>query len=260
VSTVKLNYKVLGEDQKDIPKVILHGLFGMLDNWQSIGKQLAESGYKVYLVDQRDHGRSPFTDEFSYPILANDLLAFLDEHDLFKIHLIGHSMGGKTAMQFALDHPFYLEKLIVIDIWNKTYKGGHEAVFNAIETLDINKVDNRNDIYLHLISHQLDEGTAQFLLKNLQRKSEGGYEWKMNYKLLAECYQAILGSVGDPSSTSETDALFVRGGESNYIKVTEYDDILKQFHNASFAEIAGAGHWVHADKPAELLKTMISFF
>lgn len=261
MTSVKLNYKVLVDgSEKNIPIVILHGLFGMLDNWQTIGKRLADAGYRVYLIDQRDHGRSPFTDEFNYSILANDLLAFLDEHSLFKIHLIGHSMGGKTAMQFAFDHPLYIDKMTIIDIWNKAYKGGHETIFQAIASLNLDTIGNRNDIYNYLISYHLDEATVQFLLKNLQRKPEGGYEWKMNYKLLQHSYESILGAVGIPNAVCDVDTLFVRGGGSSYIKQTDYDDILKQFDNASFVEIPEAGHWVHAEKPAELTTSLLSFF
>jgi esterase len=257
VSAVKLNYKILGE--KGFPIVILHGLFGMLDNWQTIGKKLVDYGYRVYLIDQRDHGKSPFTDEFNYDILAQDLQLFLDENDLFKIYLIGHSMGGKVAMQFALDHPFYLDKLVVVDIWNRTYSGGHEVIFKAINEMDIHNIENRNFIYDHLKTYNLDEGTIQFLLKNLQRRSEGGYDWKMNYRLLQKNYESILDKVGKPDTICEIDSLFIKGSLSSYIKKSDYNDIIIQFPNANIVEIPDAGHWIHADKPAEMVDVLLRF-
>jgi esterase len=255
--TVKLNYKTLGE--QGFPIVILHGLFGMLDNWQTFAKNLAESGYKVYILDQRDHGKSPFTNEFNYEILANDLQAFLDEHHLYKIHLIGHSMGGKVAMQFAFNQPFYLEKLVIVDICNKTYKGGHEIIFQAINDIDTSRVDNRNEIYDHLHKYNLDEGTIQFLLKNLQRKPEGGYDWKMNNKLLEASYDSILSDVGNENAETEINTLFVKGGESNYIKPSDEEHIKNQFPYYQIVSIANAGHWVHADKPIALFNEVKSF-
>ncbi len=254
---MNLNYKVLGTE--GFPVVILHGLFGMLDNWQTFGKKLSENGYKVYLLDQRDHGKSPFTDEFSYDILALDLRNFLDSQDLFHCHLIGHSMGGKTVMNFAFEHPQYISKMVVVDICNKEYRGGHEIIFEAINNLDVATINDRQTIYDHLKKYDLDEGTIQFLLKNLQRSPDGGYTWKMNHKLLEREYENILGKVGDEKSKCDVPTLFVKGAKSNYIKSKDVEDIEKQFSESSVISIEDAGHWVHAEKPIELYTEVINF-
>jgi pimeloyl-ACP methyl ester carboxylesterase len=253
---IELNYKVIGEG---FPIIILHGLFGMLDNWQTIGKKIADAGYMVYLIDQRDHGKSPFTTEFNYKILAEDLYQFMEENWLYKAHLIGHSMGGKAVMQFAFDHEEMIEKLVVVDVCNKKYKGGHELIFKAIKEIDVHITENRDIIYQHLKSYDLDEGTVQFLLKNLQRKKERGYEWKMNVDLLEQNYEYILGSVGQSDQICNVDTLFIRGGESNYIKKDDYTNIKLQFPSSYIDTIEEAGHWVHADKPTELLNLVLNF-
>jgi esterase len=254
---MNLNYKKLGEE--GFPIVILHGLFGMLDNWQTIGKKLSELGFVVYLLDQRDHGKSAFTDEFNYKILSEDLREFLDENSLSKCHLIGHSMGGKTIMQFAFDYPEYIAKMVVVDICNKAYKGGHEIIFEAINSINVENIENRQTIYDHLKSYDLDEGTTQFLLKNLQRKTEGGYEWKMNHKLLEREYENILNTVGRADSTSDVPTLFIKGGKSNYISLLDEENISKQFTDSEIMAIDESGHWVHAEKPAELFNEVVRF-
>ncbi len=253
---MKLNYKVIGEG---FPIVILHGLFGMLDNWQTIGKKLADNGYMVFLLDQRDHGKSPFTNAFNYKILASDLAQFMEENWLYNAHIIGHSMGGKTAMQFCFDYESMVEKLIIVDVWNNKYKGGHEVIFKAINDINTETIENRDEIYTHLKNYNLDEGTVQFLLKNITRKKEGGYEWKMNVPLLENSYQNILNAVGDDNQTTEKETLFIRGGNSNYVLEEDFEKITKQFINAQFVTIPEAGHWVHADKPFELLNAILSF-
>ena len=141
-----LNYKTFGQGE---PIIILHGLFGMLDNWQTIGKQLAEQ-YSVYLIDQRNHGRSSHTGSISYAEMADDLAAFMEEHWIHKAHIIGHSMGGKTAMQFALHYPDMVDTLIIIDITPKRYSGGHQAIFDALFALDIDAVTDRQMAEDHL--------------------------------------------------------------------------------------------------------------
>jgi len=141
---MELNHKVLGEG---FPVIILHGLFGMLDNWQSVAKKIAAEGFMVYLIDQRDHGKSPFTDRFDYPTLAQDLATFMEQNWIYKAHLIGHSMGGKTVMQFAFDHGDMVEKMVVVDICNKTYAGGHEEILEAIRKVDAAHRQDRQEIY-----------------------------------------------------------------------------------------------------------------
>lgn len=253
---MELNHKVLGEG---FPVIILHGLFGMLDNWQSIAKKMAAEGFMVYLIDQRDHGKSPFTDRFDYPTLANDLAEFMEQNWIYKAHLIGHSMGGKTVMQFAFDHGDMVEKLVVVDICNKVYSGGHEEILEAIRTVDAPNRQDRQEIYDFLKDKLENEGVVQFLLKNLQRKKEGGYEWKMNIKLLEQSYPQILDKVSSTHPMFEGPSLFLKGEHSAYIREEDDKHIKTEFPNAEVAVIPGAGHWVHADQPDLFVEKVLPF-
>lgn len=254
---ISLNHKIIGEGP---PVIILHGLFGMLDNWQSIAKKIAAEGYMVFIIDQRDHGKSPFTHEFNYPVLAADLATFMEENWIYKAHIIGHSMGGKTAMQFAFEHPDRIDKLVVADICNKTYPGGHEAIFDAIQKVDAAHREDRQEIYDFLKEKLHDESTIQFLLKNLQRKKEGGYEWKMNVALLQKSYQHILDKTGTASDSFQHPCLFIRGGRSPYIQPDDEAEIYRQFPLASILTIENAGHWVHAEQPEIFTGMVLDFF
>jgi esterase len=253
-----LNYKDFGAGE---PIVIIHGLFGTLDNWQTIAKYLSEH-YSVYILDLRNHGRSPHTEGvFDYTILSEDISQFMRHHWIFEARIIGHSMGGKAAMQLALNHADLVKKLVVIDIAPKRYKGGHEIIFDALFDIDLTTVDDRKDVEKFLMERLDNEvGTVQFLLKNLSRKPEeegGGFEWKMNLTNLYNNYDNILGPVtGDPF---EKPTLFIRGGNSPYIKDTDMGAIKQYFPNAELATVEGAGHWVHAEKPRELLDLLLKF-
>lgn len=253
---MELNYKVFGQGD---PVVILHGLFGTLDNWQTVAKQLADH-FTVYIVDQRNHGRSPHDDLIDYPAMAEDLKHFLESHWVFKTHLIGHSMGGKTAMQFALEHPDMMDKLVVVDVAPKRYQGGHEAILAAILALDLDQMENRSDAE-QFLSQRLpneDEGTIQFLMKNLSRTPEGKYEWKMNFTAINNHYQDILAPI-ESNAAFNGETLFIRGANSRYIQEEDWQAILKLFPNAHLKTIANAGHWVHADQPKALLEAVQSF-
>ena len=250
----KLNYKVMGSGK---PIVILHGLFGMLDNWQTVGKALAEQ-YQVWLIDQRDHGKSPHTEAFDYQLLAQDLYDFVTEHHIEEPIIIGHSMGGKVAMAYCSEHPHQIEKLIVVDIAPKVYRGGHEEIFQALLDLDLSSIEERDQVYQHLVRRIDEESTRQFLIKNLQRNPTGGYQWKMNIQLLYASYQAILDS---PSlvEMNFTPTLFIAGARSNYIQPEDESEIYRYFPNAEILSIPDAGHWVHAEKPNELIEAVFAF-
>lgn len=253
---MELNHKVLGEG---FPVIILHGLFGMLDNWQSVAKKIAAEGFMVYLIDQRDHGKSPFTDRFDYPTLAQDLATFMEQNWIYKAHLIGHSMGGKTVMQFAFDHGDMVEKMVVVDICNRAYVGGHEEILEAIRMVDAENRQDRQEIYDFLKDRLKNEGVVQFLLKNLQRKKEGGYEWKMNIALLEQSYPHILEKVNSSHPLFEGPGLFIKGEYSSYIQDEDLAAIQTEFPNSAVETIDGAGHWVHADQPELFTQKVIQF-
>ncbi len=250
-----LNHKSFGQGD---PIVILHGLFGTLDNWQTVGKRLAEE-YAVYLIDQRNHGRSPHVEGLSYPLMAEDLQAFLESNWIYKAHIIGHSMGGKVAMQFALEYPDMVDKLVVVDIAPKAYKGGHELIFKALLGLDLEQLEGRKHADAQLAEMGIEEfGVRQFLLKNLTRTKEGGYRWKMNLSEIHKHYADILQNI-DSEASYEGDALFIRGGKSKYIQDEDWGLVLEKFSNAQLQTVEQAGHWVHAEAPDDLLSHIQHF-
>ncbi|HFA51980.1 MAG TPA: alpha/beta fold hydrolase [Bacteroidetes bacterium] len=251
---MQLNYKEFGQGQ---PIIILHGLFGMLDNWQTIAKKLAED-YSVYILDQRNHGRSPHADEHDYTCMAEDLRIFMEDHWIYKAHIMGHSMGGKTAMQFALDFPDMVDKLIVVDISPKAYPGGHHQIFEALLSLDLNKIKNRKQADAHLAKTISDPAIRLFLMKNLTRDKKGGYKLKMNLPVIFKHYKDILAPI-DSTGTFDGPALFIRGGNSKHMEDGDEVLIKKMFPAAVIKTVKGAGHWVHAEAPAELLSLVKNF-
>ena len=159
-----LHSKILGTGK---PLLILHGFLGMSDNWKTLGAQYAENGFQSHLIDQRNHGKSFHSENFNYDYLSNDLKRYIEHHNLTKVSVIGHSMGGKTAMQFACDHPEMIYKLIVVDIAPKYYPPHHQDIINGLTALPIEKMGTRGEADEELSKYISDIGTSQFLLKNL---------------------------------------------------------------------------------------------
>lgn len=252
---MKLNFKTFGQGP---PLIILHGLFGMLDNWQTAAKQLSDN-FMVFILDQRNHGRSPHVDGIDYPSMAHDLRLFMEENWLHEAHLLGHSMGGKTVMQFALEYPEMVDKLIVVDIAPKAYAGGHQLIFQALQSLELETVESRSEADQKLGQLVSELGIRQFLLKNLSRDKEtGGFRWKMNLSVIARDYPKIIAGV-DTDGYFEGDTLFIRGGNSDYIEDSDEQPIKDIFPSAQIETIEGAGHWVHAEQPQALLKVVRQF-
>ena len=249
---MELNFKEFGQGD---PIIILHGLFGSLDNWQTIAKQLAED-YSVFIIDQRNHGKSPHLPEISYRLMAEDLQGFMEQQWIHRAHILGHSMGGKTAMQFALDYPEMVDKLIVVDIAPGVNSGGHETIFQAMLSLNPETTENRKAADDFLAERIEEFGVRQFILKNLSRNKSGGYRWKMNLSVLHQYYTEILAAV-EGSVPFEESSLFIRGAKSNYIQSA--DDLLPLFPQANLVTIPEAGHWVHADAPKALLEEVRHF-
>jgi pimeloyl-ACP methyl ester carboxylesterase len=248
-----LNHKIFGQGD---PIIILHGLFGMLDNWQTIAKKLAKE-YMVVLVDQRDHGKSAHTEEFNYQLLAEDLREFMEENWMHEAHIIGHSMGGKTAMQFAMENSDMIEKLIIVDIGPKAYPARHDTIFKALREVEIDKVKTREEVEDSISKYIDDKGVRLFLMKNLQRKKEGGFRWKMNLELLYKEYPNIIDTIKS-DGTVDVETLFIYGSKSNYIVPSEIEDIKKIFPQSTFEQV-DAGHWIHAEKPEEMLELVYRF-
>ncbi len=251
---MELNYKSFGEGY---PIIILHGLFGTLDNWQTIAKKLAEH-YSVYIIDLRNHGRSPHEDIFNYEVMADDLQAFMESQWIYEAHIIGHSMGGKTAMQFALTYPDLVNQLVVVDIAPKAYEGGHQTIFEALLSLDVSTITSRKQAAAALESKIPDFGVRQFLLKNLTNDKKGGYKWKMNLPVIHQNYGQILEAI-ESEETFDNPTLFIRGGASDYIQDEDLTQIKTFFPTAKLETVANAGHWVHAVAPKELLNLVTNF-
>lgn len=242
---MKLNHKISGTGK---PVIIMHGLFGMLDNWRSIAKMLEED-FQCILVDLRNHGKSPHTVEMNYDLMVDDVIELMENLHLPSAIILGHSMGGKVAMQLALEHPGRVEKLIVVDIAPKEYPPHHEDVIAAIQAIDPGALQDRDQAENIFAQHLGDDqATIQFLLKNLSRKPEGGFEWKANMPALIDHYSDLMKEISQ-ENRFEGPALFVRGDESESVLDEDWTSILDLFPNAVLISISRAGHWVHADAP-----------
>lgn len=250
-----LNYKEIGEGP---PVIILHGLLGMLDNWRSFSKALAE-GYRVISPDQRNHGRSFHSDEFNYTLLAEDLRIFLEELEIESAHFIGHSMGGKAVMEFLRLYPQRVNRSIIVDISPKGITGDHHAIFDALLSADITTAEKRSDIQDQLMEHGFGLGTVLFLMKNLSRNKEGaGFSWKANIQSLSNNYGHIKAEIPIVEPIHKN-ILFISGGKSNYIKEDDLESIADIFPYYAHFVIEDAGHWVHADQPELLLEVVQEF-
>lgn len=250
---MKLHYRELGEGK---PFIILHGLFGSSDNWQSHAKKIAEY-YRVILVDLRNHGHSGWSDSFSYDLMAGDIYELVLELGIEDIILVGHSMGGKVAMRFAQQHEELLEKLIVVDMGIKKYEMHHDNVLAAIHAVDLSQITVRSQAKKQMDPFIDAEGVKQFLLKNLYWKEKGVLEWRMNATVLEREMDKILEQM--PFEEVQTPTLFIRGAHSNYVLDEDIESIEEVFIDSEFSTISGAGHWVHAEAPNEFLDALLSF-
>jgi esterase len=251
---MQLNFKTYGSGK---PLIILHGLLGSLDNWQTLSKQYA-AHYTVFVLDQRNHGKSPHTDAFSYDLLVEDLFTFMDDNFISSASIIGHSMGGKTAMYFALKYPEKVDKLIIADIAPMQYEEGHNTIFEALLSLDLENYDTREDIEAHLKIKIPEYGIRQFLMKGLTRNERKEFEWKFNLKSLWANYENILVGI-NTDEIFKGKVLFLKGAHSDYISKSSEIEILKYFPNAKISAIANAGHWLHAENPLDFYKETIHF-
>lgn len=250
---MELNFKVLGSGP---PLVILHGLFGMLDNWKTIGTQLSEH-YSVYLIDIRNHGRSPHVATHSYPEIALDLKVWMEQQGIPKAHFMGHSMGGKAVIQLAHDYPDLVDKLIVVDIVPKQYQGGHEKIIKALSSVPIDTITSRKEAEALLALTIEDPGVILFLMKNLSRNKEGGFQWKMNLPVIADNYEDNIMGGSNLSESVEVPTCFIKGERSNYISANDLQLLNNTFTEYEIISIDNAGHWVHADNPERLLQVVI---
>jgi esterase len=250
-----LHSNIIGEGQ---PFIILHGFLGMGDNWKTLAKQFSGLGFQVHLVDQRNHGRSFHDSEFNYDVLAADLKTYCSHHNLQNIVLLGHSMGGKTAMLFAALYPEIVSKLIVADISPRFYPVHHDAILEGLSSLNFEEITSRKQAEEQLSKYVQDVGTRQFLLKNIYRLSPSVLGLRINLKAL----KTNVSEVGEALSSTlnfQKDTLFLRGDKSEYISDQDGPLIKYQFPTAVVKTISNAGHWLHAENPVEFFHNVRVF-
>lgn len=253
---MELHSNISGEGR---PMIILHGFLGMGDNWKTLGKDFSEAGFQVHLIDQRNHGRSPHSDEHDYLSMAKDLKEYIDQHNLEKCVLIGHSMGGKTAMAAACLFSNVIEELIVVDIAPKYYAPHHQQILEGLRALDSAALDSRSEAEDVLSQYVPEPDVRLFLLKNLYWKTKSQLALRMNLDALTANVEKV-GEALPGEYTFAGPTLFIKGENSNYIKPEEdRPEILKLFPAADIKVIPNAGHWVHAENKEEFYKTVMDF-
>lgn len=253
---MKLHFRKLGEGD---PVIILHGLFGQSDNWLSIGKKLSEN-FSVFIPDMRNHGHSGHSPSLSYQAMSDDILEFIEEHQIKYPIIIGHSMGGKAAMHFTLEHPYLVKKLAVIDISLRKYpeRKIHTHIVSTMLGLNLDSFSIRQEVEKVLTQKIDNERIRMFILKNLYYKHHGKLAWRLNLEAINNSLDMLFDSV-DVTGTYENATLFIRGGLSDYIPDEDEGLIKRSFPKADIKTISGATHWVHADAPEELFGILSEF-
>jgi len=251
---MKLFYRESGEGR---PLVVLHGLFGSSDNWMSVAKELALTN-KLYVLDARNHGQSPHDDEFNYTVMADDLKEFLEEHQIIDPVLIGHSMGGKTVMRFAVKFPDIASRLIIVDISPRFYGRHHDTILDGLNSIDLTSLKTRGEADEILAKYVGDIGVRQFLLKSLYRDSEGRFQWRINLSIIQEKIENV-GEALPPGTTISIPTLFIKGSESGYIEEKDVKMIEEHFTDYRIQTVEGASHFVHAEKPIEVINLIRTF-
>lgn len=263
---MKLFYRKYGNGP---PLIILHGLFGSSDNWVTIAKSLAEN-FTVILPDQRNHGQSPHSEIHDYDSMRDDLFELANDLSLKKIFLAGHSMGGKTAIAFAMKWPEMLNGLLIADISPFTNEAGrnsiyseHNNILSAVLSIDMTKVSTRSDAETLLSEKIESEKTRGLIMKNLQRTGNNSFSWKINAESLLKNLDKIMTGVERRQDYNHQitgfPVIFLKGENSDYIPPDDFKDILMVFPAAELIEIPGAGHWINADKPEEVVKNLRKF-
>jgi esterase len=239
------------------PLVILHGLFGSGENWRSIARLLADQ-FHVIVLDLRNHGQSGHAAEMSYEQLATDVAQTLEAMEISSASVLGHSMGGKTAMHLALHHPALVQRLIVVDIAPRAYRPGHLHIIEGMSNLDLQQVRSRKEALQQLEKNIPDRRILLFLIKNLVQEN-AGHRWKVNLNGIRDNYALIIGGI-ESFDPYEGPVLFIRGSESDYVSDTDLETARAYFPDADFVTLEG-GHWIHVDDPegfVEAVRTFVS--
>lgn len=251
---VQLHHRVTGNGE---PVILLHGLFGSLDNLNGVARRLAESR-QVHALDLRNHGQSPHVSNMSYAAMAGDVLGYMDDQGLARAALLGHSMGGKTAMELALRHPDRVSRLIVADIAPVAYPRHHDSILAGLRAVTPSRIGSRREADAILADHVPELAVRQFLLKNLVRKGPDHFVWRMNLDVIERCYDRLVGGQ-DIDASYEGPVLFIKGGDSDYLQNRHRQTVERLFPRARLRVIPGTGHWLHAEKP-DLFATLCERF
>ena len=253
---MKLHSKIYGDKGQDL--IVIHGLFGMSDNWNTLGKKFSKY-CKVHLIDLRNHGRSPHSTDFNYDVMSEDLLEYMQDNAIVNPIILGHSLGGKVAMKFAFTYPGKIEKLIVADIAPREYNSEfYKNLLGTLYKLPLEDFDKREDIDKLLSDTFEDKGMRLFLLKNLYRNEKKEFAWRFNIDVLLEKVQNIQ-DASFVSGKLNIPTHFIRGGNSDYINSADELLIKKHFNDLSICTIDGAGHWLHAEKPERFYDEVMGF-
>jgi pimeloyl-ACP methyl ester carboxylesterase len=247
--------KIEGEGK---PFIIMHGFLGMSDNWKTLAGQYVEAGFKVHILDLRNHGRSLHSDEWSYEVMVQDVFEYCQANQLSSIDILGHSMGGKVAMLFATTHPEIVDKLIVADIGPKFYKQHHQDILAGLNAVDFSVKPSRSDVEEIVAQYVSDFGTRQFLLKNLYWKEPGQLAFRFNLAVFNKDMDVIGRALSD-DLVFDKPTLFIRGGASGYVPDSDFDLIRQHFPNVQFETIPNAGHWLHAENPKLFFELTTAF-
>lgn len=251
-----LHSKIVGDSNKNI--IIVHGFLGMGDNWISQANKIAESGFKVHLIDLRNHGKSFWSNEFSFDLMVEDIYEYITYHNISNLYMIGHSMGGNISMLFAKNYPELLKKIIIVDIVPKAYKPHHDYILESLKSLDFNIIKSRNDADSQLSKLISDKRVRQFLLKNLYWKDQHTLGLKINLEILFK-FKNKLSLVFKEDFSFKKPTLFIHGENSNYVEESDYDLMSSYFKNLEIVKVPSAAHWVHADNPKFFLEKTINF-
>ena len=257
---MKLYYREVGEPTA-APLIIVHGIFGSSDNWLTISKTIAAQGYRVILPDQRNHGQSPRSEEFSYADMVADIHELITDLGLDNPIIIGHSMGGKTMMQYAFTFPGTFRALVIVDIAPKFYPVHHSEILRGLAAIDLKGIRTRTEADAALSAYEPSPTVRQFLLKNLYREDVEGasqFAWRLNLPVISREIHGVGEELTNPHPITER-TLFIRGRRSPYILDSDWPAILRLFPNAQLATIEDAGHWVQAEKPAEFVQVLMGF-
>jgi esterase len=240
------------------PLLILHGFLGMSDNWKTLATQFVADGFQVHSLDLRNHGRSFHSDEFSYEIMVQDVYDYCQENNLATIDVIGHSMGGKVAMLLATTHSELVDRLIVADIGPKFYAPHHQDILTGLNAVDFSLKPSRAAVEEIMKKYIPDFGTRQFLMKSLYWQEPGQLAFRFNLSVFNDKVDQI-GKTLAAGLVFENPTLFIRGGSSNYILDSDFEDIKKHFPNSKIETIPNVGHWLHAENPTLFYEFVSAF-